>query len=109
MIVFNGLNVSLSCEATGSGPIRYQWRRVNGEISSDRVEGVNTPTLTILSVTEQDEDKYYCVVSNGGMDGSLYQNTSQRTIIIVYGELTLSYIHLLVLVILHKILFMLAT
>ena len=109
MIVFNGLNVSLSCEATGSGPIRYQWRRVNGEISSDRAEGVNTPTLSISSVTEQDEDKYYCVASNGGMDGSLYHNTSQRTIIIVYGESTLSYINLLVLVIPYKILFMLAT
>ena len=109
LIVFNGLNVSLSCEAVGSGPIRYHWRRVNGEISSDRAEGVNTPTLIISSVTEQDEDKYYCAASNGGMDGSLYQNTSQRTIIIVYGESILSYINLLVLVIPYKMLFMLAT
>ena len=109
LIVFNGLSVSLSCEAVGSGPIRYQWRRVNGEISSDRAEGVNTPTLSISSVTEQDEDKYYCVASNGGMDGSLYHNTSQRTIFIVYGESTLSYINLLVLVIPYKTLFMLAT
>ena len=86
IIVFNGSTVSLSCEATGSGPIRYQWRRVNGEISSDKAEGVNTSTLTISSVTEQDEDKYYCAASNGGMNGLLYNNSSQRTIIIVYGE-----------------------
>ena len=85
--MFNGLKVTLSCEATGSTPIRYQWRRVNGEISSERAEGVNTPTLTISSVTEQDEDKYYCVASNGGMNGSLYNNPSQISIIIVYGEL----------------------
>ena len=84
--MFNSSNVTLSCEATGSDPIRYQWRRVNGEISSDRAEGVNTSTLTISSVTEQDEDKYYCVASNGGMNGLLYSNSSQRTIIVVYGE-----------------------
>ena len=61
-----GATVVLSCEATGSGPISYQWRRVNGEISSDRAEGVNTPTLTISSVTVQDMDEYYCVASSGG-------------------------------------------
>jgi len=44
----------------------YQWRRVNGEITSDRAKGVNTSTLTISPVTEQDEDEYYCVASNSG-------------------------------------------
>ena len=85
VIVFNGLNITLSCEATGSGAIIYQWRRVNGEISSDRAEGVNTPTLTISPVTEQDEDRYYCVASNGGREGLLYNKLSQRAIIIIYG------------------------
>ena len=61
-----GATIVLSCEATGSGPISYQWRRVNGEISSDRAEGVNTPTLTISSVTVQDMDEYYCVASSRG-------------------------------------------
>ena len=86
MFVFNGLTISLSCEATGSGPIMYQWRRVNGEIASDRAEGVNTSTLTILLVTEQDEDEYYCVASNGGIDGLLYNDVSQRTQVNVYGK-----------------------
>jgi len=84
--VFNSLNITLSCKATGSNPIRYQWRRVNGEIASDRAEGVNTSTLTILLVTEQDEDEYYCVASNGGKDGLLYNDVSQRTQVNVYGK-----------------------
>ena len=87
VIVFNGLNVTLSCEALGSGPIRYEWRRVNEEISSDRAKGVNTPNLTISLVTEQDEDEYYCVASNGGKDGLKYSNPSQKTKVTIYGEL----------------------
>ena len=78
--------VTLSCEATGSNPIRYQWRRVNGEISSNS-KGVNTSTLTISSVTEQDEDEYYCIASNGGPDGLLYNDTSNRTMVFEHGEL----------------------
>ena len=85
--MFSGLNVTLSCEATGSGPIRYQWRRVNREISNDRVEGVNTSTLTILSLQEEDEDEYYCVASNGGLDGLLYNATSHGAMVILYGKL----------------------
>ena len=86
IIVFDGLNVTLSYEATGSVPIRYQWRRVNGEISRDRAEGVNTSTLTISPVQQEDEDEYYCVASNGGMDGLLYSSSSQKSKITVYGE-----------------------
>ena len=78
--------VNLSCEATGSDPIRYQWRRVNGEISSDRAEGVNTSTLTISPVQREDEDEYYCVASNEGVDGSLYNDTSRRAMITLYGK-----------------------
>ena len=91
VVEFNGQNVTLSCNATGSGPIRYQWRRVNGKISSDRAEGVNTPTLTISSIQQEDEDEYYCVASNGGMNGLLYDDESQRALVIVYGELNLLY------------------
>ena len=69
-LVHEGDTLILSCEATGSGPIRYQWRRVNGEISSDRAEGVNTPTLTISPVQQEDEDEYYCVASNDIRDES---------------------------------------
>ena len=53
---------------------------------SGRAKGVNTSTLTILLVTEQDEDEYYCVASNGGIDGLLYNDVSPRTKVIVYGK-----------------------
>ena len=92
IISLAGQSVTLSCEATGSNPIRYQWRRVNGEITSDRANGVNTSTLIISSLKEQDEDEYYCIASNGGPDGLLYSDTSNRTILIAFGELTM-YIH----------------
>ena len=69
-LVPEGGTLILSCEATGSSPIKYQWRRVNGEISSDRAEGVNTSTLTISPVMDEDEDKYYCVASNDVKDES---------------------------------------
>ena len=86
-----GQNVTLSCEANstnsnGSNPIRYQWRRVNGEITSDRANGVNTSTLTISSVTEQDEDEYYCVANYATVNGTLHNVTSNKGIIIVYGK-----------------------
>ena len=79
--------VTLSCNATGSSPIRYQWRRVNGEISSDRAQGVNTSILTISPVQQEDEDDYYCVANNGGLDGLLYNDTSHEAMVTVYGNL----------------------
>ena len=76
---------TLSCEATGSDPIIYQWRRVNGEISSERATGVTTSTLTISPVREEDEDEYYCVTTNGGVDGMRYIDRSQVAQVIVFG------------------------
>ena len=80
-------SITLKCKAIGSIPIKYQWKRINGEITSDRANGVNTSTVTISPVTEQDEDEYYCIASNGGADGLLYSDTSNRAMVTVYGEL----------------------
>ena len=91
---------TLSCKATGSSPIIYQWRRVNGEINSDRADGVNTSTLTISSVQRYDEDEYYCVASNEEMDGSLYNDSSSRAIVTVYGKVIILSFHILSLAVL---------
>ena len=48
---------------------------------------MNTSTLTISPVTEQDKDEYYCVTSNGGADGLLYNDRSYDAMVAVYGEL----------------------
>ena len=77
---------TLSCKATGSDPISYQWRRVNGEISSERATGVTTSTLTLSPVREEDEDEYYCVTTNGGVDGMRYSDKSQVVKVIVFGK-----------------------
>ena len=86
IVQYENTIATLSCEATASGNIRYQWRRVNGEISSDRANGVNTSILTISPVTEQDEDEYYCVASYVIVNGTLHNVTSNTANIIVYGE-----------------------
>ena len=86
IVQYENTTATLSCKATASGNIRYQWRRVNGEISSDRANGVNTSTLTISPVTEQDEDEYYCVASYAIVNGTLHNVTSNTANIIVYGE-----------------------
>ena len=83
--VLENTTATLSCEATASGPIRYQWRRVNGEISSDRAEGVNASTLTISSVQQEDEDEYYCVASYGVVNGMDHSDESERAKITVFG------------------------
>ena len=86
LVRYVNTTATLSCKATASGIIRYQWRRVNGEITSDRANGVNTSTLTISPVTEQDEDEYYCVANYGTVNGTLHNVTSNKANIIVYGE-----------------------
>ena len=86
MAEYEDSNATLSCEATASGPISYQWRRVNGEISSDRAEGVNTPTLTISPVQQEDEDEYYCVASYGVVNGMDHSDESNRANVTIYGK-----------------------
>ena len=78
---------TLSCKATANGNISYQWRKVSGEITSDKANGVSTSKLTISPVTEEDEgDTYYCVATYGTVNGTLHNVTSNKVIIIVYGK-----------------------
>ena len=79
-VVYENDNVTLSCEATASGPITYQWRR------SNRVIGGNSTTLTIPSVTQDDEDEYYCTASYGVyVNGTSHVAESERAKVVVFG------------------------
>jgi len=67
---------SLSCKANSSdnNGITYEWKRVEGLLDDSKVHGVTTPTLTIPSVTLDDEDEYYCTASYG-----VYRNETNHT------------------------------
>ena len=47
---------------------------------------MNTSTLTISSVQQEDEDEYYCVASNRRIDGLQYSDISHRAMVTVYGK-----------------------
>jgi len=91
VVEYVNTSASLSCEGTGSDPISYQWRKVNRKISIERATGVKTPNLTISPIREEDEDEYYCVVSNEGRTGPIYNDKSQNATITVYGKY--NYVH----------------
>ena len=86
VIEFENTTATLSCEATASGPITYQWRRVNGEISRDRAKGINRRKLAISPVQQEDEDEYYCVASYGVVNGINHNDTSHRANVTIYGK-----------------------
>ena len=56
-------------------------------ISSERATGVTTSTLTISPLREEDEDEYYCMTTNGGVDGMRYSDTSQMAQLTVFGKI----------------------
>ena len=85
-VVYENDNITLSCNATASGPITYQWRRSSGRMISNKANGVTTPTLTISSVTQDDEDEYYCTASYGVyVDGTSHVAKSERAKVVVFG------------------------
>ena len=55
-------------------------------ITGDRFNGVNTPTLTISSVTQDDEDEYYCTASYGVyVNGTSHVAESEKATVVVFG------------------------
>ena len=56
-------------------------------ISSERATGVTTSTLTISPLREEDEDEYYCMTTNGGVDGMISTDTSQMAQLTVFGKI----------------------
>ena len=61
------MTTSLNCEADGA--ISYNWERHSGRIPSGAI-GVNTNTLTIINLQEEDAGNYRCVATNAS--GSSY-------------------------------------
>jgi uncharacterized delta-60 repeat protein len=60
-----GTPATFSVNATGPGPLRYQWYRNGGAVaSSDRISGATTATLAIHHVQFHDAGTYTVVVSN---------------------------------------------
>jgi hypothetical protein len=56
---------SLTVHATGTGPLRYQWRRDGQPLRNDqRIRGIGMPTLRIENLRREDVGRYDCVVSN---------------------------------------------
>ncbi|MCC6321777.1 MAG: immunoglobulin domain-containing protein [Phycisphaerales bacterium] len=64
-------DITLSCWATGSPTLAYQWYRDQGglggtdPVSGSGFSGFNTATLTILNLGSTDEGEYFCRVTNG--------------------------------------------
>ena len=88
-VVYENDSITLSCNATASGPIMYQWRRSSRRMINNNAKGVNTPTLTISSVTQDDEDEYYCTASYGVyVNGTSHVAESERAQVVVFGETT---------------------
>jgi len=65
----------------------YQWRRRSGRTINNKAIGVTTRTLTIPSVTQDDEDDYYCTASYGVyVNGTSHVAESERAKVVVFGK-----------------------
>ena len=65
IIVAEGNNVVLICEATGEGTLNYQWIKVSGSLP-EGVLGNKDSHLIIRNIAVNDSGQYYCKVDNGG-------------------------------------------
>ena len=60
-----GTTVTLTCNASGTDNLKYQWMRKGNEPIISQAMGANTNSLTINNVTVDDSGKYKCAVSSG--------------------------------------------
>jgi len=68
-----GANVTFSVVATGTAPLRYQWRK-----DSVNISGATSSSLNLVSVTTAAAGGYSVVVSNAG--GSVTSSTAALTV-----------------------------
>ena len=61
-----GICITLIVQATGTEPLRYQWKLQQCATLCDveSFPGANSSTLTIASVQKSNEGSYHCTVSN---------------------------------------------
>ena len=87
-----GTNATLTCNASGADNLKYQWMRVGKKTIPSRARGVNSSTLFISNITIEDNGKYYCIASSGGINV-----TSRRGTVFVLSKLltvSIMYFHM---------------
>ena len=78
IIIAEGSDVVLTCEATGDGTLTYQWRKELGSLPSNSRSSSGGKTLILNYITVSDSGQYYCVVDNGG--DSVFSKRVQVTV-----------------------------
>jgi hypothetical protein len=79
--IATGSKITFKVEATGTEPLRYQWKRDGENLpESDMVTGVTTSTLSIEGVSKKEhEGKYKCLVNNSA--GKAESNAAKLTVV----------------------------
>ena len=60
-----GMNVTLTCDASGADNLKYQWIRMGKNTIPPKARGINSNTLIIPKIMIKDNGQYRCVVSSG--------------------------------------------
>ena len=63
-----GRDITLTCNASGAGNLKYQWMRMGNKTIPSTARGVNSNTLVIPSIRVDDSGQYKCVVSSGDVN-----------------------------------------
>ena len=66
IVVVQGSDVVLTCEATGEGTLNYEWISLSGSLSEVVLDN-NSTQLNIYNITVDNGGEYYCRVDNGGI------------------------------------------
>lgn len=59
-----GINITLTCNASGADNLKYQWMRMGKKTMSSKARGINSSILFIPNIMVEDNGRYYCIVSS---------------------------------------------